>query len=346
MLLTFFGVLLQALFQVLPQFSQALLVTGLLGKSVIERRQLPRLQVIQGDVKARRAAAAFLLGVALGELAVHGFALPGCHPGNPFHKAGDHPPLLQFHLQTIGAAASNGLIGVGEHAAEAHHSHIAHGRGAITDWHQGSQLTPGLLDQLIDAIGVIVNPDSLGFQPFDAIQRRRGRHVHLKRELEFLGWVELLKQVFKAAAHLGLPQHLQLFLCHGIAQHGIHQLLQGGGFDAHDPDLLDQHLFGDMSGAKARQAHRAAQLADRGVVGGLAAFSRHPHLQGQAAAGTRGGFDLEAAAHRCRAEYQALNPRNLPEPCITWLRRRIVCQEEESSAPRHHQEHGVPSIAW
>ena len=158
-------------------------------------------------------------------MAIHGFALTGFHAGDPFHEAGDHAAFFQFDLQAVGASASNGFRGVCEDPAEAHHRHIAGGCGPIADWHQGCKLPSGLLDEFVDAIGVVVDPYGLGLEALDAFQRRGRSYIHLQVQHQLLGWIELLQQVFKASAQLRLPKDLQLFLRHGIPQHGIHEFL-------------------------------------------------------------------------------------------------------------------------
>ena len=238
------------------------------------------------------------MGIVIGELAVHIFFVAGLHSHNALNEAADHAALFEFHIEAVGAAAFDGALVIAEHTAEAHNSHITHGGSPVAHWNQGGQLAAELIQQFIHPGWVIGHRFRFSAEPFGALQRWRGGHIHFQGDHQFLGGIEFLQQLLKVAAQGWLAQHFDFFLFDRITQHAVDQVFQRGRLDPKGADLLQQHRFGNAALTEARQAHAAAELVHSGLVGGLAAAGGNTHLQGQTAAGKAGGLDLESGGHR------------------------------------------------
>ena len=287
------AVLLETGFQVRPQLSQGLLVAGLLGEGVVEGRQFAGFEVFEADLKTGFAAGGVLLGVALGELAIDGFALPHGHADHPFHKAGDHATFLQLHFHGVAAATGDGLFGIGKNPAKAEHGHIGGLGGPAFHGHQGCQLLAGLLDQFIDPGGVIADAFGFGLKAFGGLEFGGGLDIELEGDGEVAAGIKALQHHLEAFAQLGAADGGHLLHFDGIAEGRIHQVLQGGGADPQGPDLLEQHWPGNLALAEPGQFDAAAQLLNGCVVAGLAARAGDGDLQGNAAAGAGAGGHLE-----------------------------------------------------
>ena len=167
------------------------------------------------------------MGVVIGELAVHIFFVAGFHAHNALDKAADHAAFLEFHIQTVGAAAIDGALVIAEHAAEAHNSHITHGGSPVAHWNQGGQLAAGLIQQFIHAGWVVGHRFRFSAEPFGALQRWGGGHIHFQGDHEFLGGIEFLQQLLEIATQGRLPQDFHLLLRHRITQHAVDELFEG-----------------------------------------------------------------------------------------------------------------------
>ena len=199
-------------------------------------------------------------------MAVHIFFVAGLHAHHTLDEAADHAALLEFHIEAIGAAAFDGALVIAKDAAEAHNSHITHGGSPVADRNQGGQLAAGLIQQFIHPGWVVGHGFRFSAEPFGALQRWCGGHIHFQGDHQFLGGIEFLQQLLKVAAQGRLAQHLNFFLFDRITQHAVDQVFQGGRLDAKGADLLQQHGFGNAAFAEARQAHAAAEPVHSGLV--------------------------------------------------------------------------------
>ena len=289
-----FGVFLEAGFQVGAQLGEGFLVAGLLGEGVVELGQLLGLEVGEGEHEARRPAAAVLLGVLLGELAGHGLGVAHRHADHPFHEAGDHAALFQFHFHPFATAAADRAAVITEGAAEVDHGHITGLGGPVLDRHQAGQLLAGLLNPFLNPGGVVADGFAGGHQTLGDFQAGGGFHIQLQDQGEFLAGGETLQQGLEASGQFRLADRRDLLLGQGIPEHGIDQVLQGRGADPQGADLLQQHRPGHPALTEARQLDAAAEFLQGSVVARLAAARRNGHFQGQAAARARAGGDLQA----------------------------------------------------
>ena len=302
------GVVLETGFQIGAQLRQGGLVAGLLGEGVVEGGQLPVFEVFEADLEAGRSTGGVLLGVALGELAVDGFAVAHRHADHALNEARDHAALLQLHLHGIAATAADRLVGVGVNAAEAEHRHVATGGRAALHRHQGGELLARLLDQLVHAGGVVGDRFGLGLEPLGGLEAGGGLDVELQGDRERAAGFEALQHGLKALAQLRPADGRHRLLLQGVAEGGIHQVFQGGGPDAQGADLLQQHRAGHLALAEAGQLDAAAQLLHGRVVAGLAAAAGDGHLQGHAAARAGGGLDGQRGGGGGRAHGKQLQP--------------------------------------
>ena len=295
-----FGVLLEAGFQIGPQLGQTALVAGLLGEGVVQGRQFLGFELNQADLEFRRATGRIRLGIGLGELAGHRAAVAGFQADDPLDEAGNHAALFEFHLHALGAAAHDRLAGVAVGAAEAHFGHIATGGGPALHGHQRCQLLAGLVQQLIDPGGVVVDRFRFGFEALGGLEAGAGFHIQLQGEAERVTRFEARQHHLKGLAQLGLADRLDLLLADGLAENAVHQIFESRGLDAQGADLLEQHRPGHLALAEARQLDAAAEFGQGGVIAGLAAGPRYADLHRQSAARAGAGADLQRGAALAR----------------------------------------------
>ena len=303
-----FGVVLEPLFQLLAQLRQGLLFAGLLGKGVIQLRQLAGFEVLQLDLEGRLAAAGVLLGIVVRELAVDGFAVAHCHADHPFDEAGDHPAMLEVHIHGVGAATFDlrAVIAVG--AFEPEHSDVALFRRAALDRHHRGQLLAGVLQHLVDFGGVVSHRFKAGFQPFGAFELGRGGNIRLEGDRDGFAGCEGIQQPFEATAEFRLADRFEGFLLDGIAPGAIHHGFQGRGLDPHGTKLLNHHRPRHLALAEPRQVDAAAEAGDRVLVAGLGALSRDRHGHRQTAAGAAFGGHLQGGSAHGGIQKQQASP--------------------------------------
>ena len=288
------GIVFEADFQVYPQFCQGGLVAGLLGEGVIEGRQLAALEILQTDFKTGLAAGGLLLLVAVGEAALDGFFVTDGHADHALHEARDHAALLQFHLHGIAVATTDRLAAIEVGAVETDHRHIAAGGRPALHGHQGGQLLAGLVDQFVDAGGVVADRFGFGLEALGGLEGGGGLDVQFEGDGEGTAGLKARQDGLKPFTQLRPTERRQGLLLEGVATGRFHQVFQGGGADAQGADLLQQHRAGHLALAEAGQLDAAAELLHGGVVAGLAAVGGDGHLQGHPAARAGAGFDGQA----------------------------------------------------